>query len=170
MSKDAAFVYIWQDARQKPHMYYLGYHKGTPDDNYTHSSTVFESFTKDTIPTGVTRRIIASGSNSDMIALETKLLKNRKEKRWQQYYNMCANEYPYMWEDPEFRAMQSEKAKQQWEDPEYRAMQSENSKKRWEDPEYRAKRFKKHTCTICGFVSNKTSITRWHNDNCKHKK
>ena len=25
------------------------------------------------------------------------------------------------------------------------------------------------TCIHCGMVSNKTNITRWHNDNCKHK-
>jgi hypothetical protein len=139
---DSAFVYLWQDARQKPYMYYLGYHKGHPDDGYTHSSAVFESFTKDTIPDGVTRRIIATGSNDDMIELETKLLTNRKEKRWQQYYNMNLNGHPYMWEDPEYRAKMSatmsEQSKKLWEDPEYRATMSEQSKKLWEDPEYRA--------------------------------
>ena len=28
---------------------------------------------------------------------------------------------------------------------------------------------KKETCIHCGFEAMKTNITRWHNDNCKHK-
>ena len=56
-----AFVYLWYDAPNKK--YYLGWHKGTPDDKYTHSSTVWESFTKNTIPEGVTRRILAYGTD-----------------------------------------------------------------------------------------------------------
>ena len=83
-----AFVYIWQDARQKPYMYYIGYHKGHPDDDYTHSSKKFESFSKDSIPDGVRRRVIATGTSEDMMDLETKLLQNRKERRWDSYYNV----------------------------------------------------------------------------------
>jgi len=30
-------------------------------------------------------------------------------------------------------------------------------------------RLKTATCTHCGHISNTSSITRWHNDNCKHK-
>ena len=48
-----AFVYLWYDAPNKK--YYLVKDKGTPDDSYTHSSTIWEHFTKDNIPEGVTR-------------------------------------------------------------------------------------------------------------------
>ena len=79
--KEEAFVYLWQDARQKSIRYYLGYHKGNPDDSYTHSSSVFESFSKDSIPAGVRRRVIAIGSAEEMMELENKLLNNRKGSR-----------------------------------------------------------------------------------------
>ena len=169
-----AFVYLWQDARQKPYMYYIGYHKGHPDDVYTHSSTKFESFTKNNIPHKVTRKILATGTSEDMMNFETKLLQNRKERKWGKYYNQHANSAPYMWDHPEHRAMMSEQLKKRWEDPENRAMQSkkmsEQNKKRWEDPEYRAKVNMKVSCNFCGFVGTKRNIVRWHNDNCKHKK
>ena len=138
-----AFVYLWQDARQKPYMYYIGYHKGHPDDVYTHSSTKFESFTKNNIPHKVTRKILATGTSEDMMNFETKLLQNRKERKWGKYYNQHANSAPYMWDHPEHRAMMSEQLKKRWEDPENRAMMSEHLKKRWEDPENRAMQSKK---------------------------
>ena len=54
---------------------------------------------------------------------------------------------------------------------------SEWNKKKWKDPEYRKMQAKnaKHlsvkiACNVCGVVSNSGNITRWHNDNCKHKK
>ena len=69
-------------------MFYLGSHKGTPDDSYTHSSTVMESFTKTFIPSYMRRRILAMGTEQEMIELENKLLYNRKEKCWDKYYNV----------------------------------------------------------------------------------
>ena len=81
-----AFVYLWFDTKSR--MFYLGYHKGTPDDSYTHSSTVMESFTKTTIPSYMRRRILAMGTEQEMIELEKKLLDNRKEKCWDKYYNV----------------------------------------------------------------------------------
>ena len=84
MNKEA-FVYLWYDSRSK--MFYLGKHKGTPDDGYTHSSSMWQQFKNDNIPQGVRRRIIAWGTNEDMHELETKLLLNRKEKCWDRYYN-----------------------------------------------------------------------------------
>jgi len=88
-----AFVYLWYDALNK--RYYLGSHKGTPDDSYTHSSTIWESFTKDNIPEGVTRRILAYGTHLEMLALERKLQLNRKERCWDRYYNegVCSGVY-----------------------------------------------------------------------------
>ena len=83
-----AFLYLWYDAPNKK--YYLGKHKGSPDDSYTHSSTVWESFTKSTIPEGVRRRILAYGTDGDMTKLEYDLLLNRQQKCWDRYYNVSA--------------------------------------------------------------------------------
>ena len=149
-----AFVYIWYDALNK--MYYLGKHKGSPDDKYTHSSTVWESFTKDNIPEGVTRRILAYGTDEEICLLEHELLKNRKKRCWDRYYNNSLGDPRYVdqsgennpmygkmselakkqWQDPEYRKMM----KKQWQDPEFRKMQSESTKKQWQDPEYRKRR------------------------------
>ena len=149
-----AFVYIWYDALNK--MYYLGKHKGSPDDKYTHSSTVWESFTKDNIPEGVTRRILAYGTDEEICLLEHELLKNRKKRCWDRYYNNSLGDPRYVdqsgennpmygkmselakkqWQDPEYRKMM----KKQWQDPEFRKMQSESTKKQWQDTEYRKRR------------------------------
>jgi hypothetical protein len=89
-----AFVYLWYDALNK--MYYLGKHKGSPDDTYTHSSTIWESFTKDNIPEGVTRRILAYGTDEEMCILENKLLINRKDRCWNRYYNESLGDPRYV--------------------------------------------------------------------------
>ena len=89
-----AFVYLWYDAPND--MYYLGKHKGSPDDRYTHSSTIWESFTKDNIPEGVTRRILAYGTAEEMCELENKLLINRKNRCWNRYYNNSLGDPRYV--------------------------------------------------------------------------
>lgn len=83
-----AFVYLWFDAKNR--MFYLGKRKGHPDDDYTHSSTVMESFTKTDIPPYMHRRILATGTEQEMLDLENKLLENRKRcpRRWDKYYNV----------------------------------------------------------------------------------
>lgn len=78
-----AFVYLWFDSKNRK--FYLGKHKGTPDDGYTHSSTVMESF--DVPPPHMKRRILAWGTDEEMCLLEHELLKNRKNKKWDLYYN-----------------------------------------------------------------------------------
>ena len=80
-----AFIYLWYDAPNKK--FYLGRHKGTPDDSYTHSSRHWEHFTKDNIPEGVRRRILVYGTDEEIWELEHKLLKNRKKRCWNKYYN-----------------------------------------------------------------------------------
>jgi len=85
MSKEA-FVYLWYDALNK--MYYLGSHKGKPTDNYAHSSTVMESFTMNTKPTHMHRKILGEGTHDEMLLLERKLQLNRKERCWDRYYNV----------------------------------------------------------------------------------
>ena len=88
-----SFVYIWYDAPNK--MYYLGKHKGSPDDTYTHSSTLMESFTKNTIPKGFTRRILVYGTDKEMYLLENELLINRKKRCWDRYYNRSLGDIRY---------------------------------------------------------------------------
>jgi len=69
-------------------MYYLGKHKGSPDDTYTQSSTIWEHFTKDNIPKGVTREILAYGTDEEMCILEHELLvKAKNGGDWDRYYN-----------------------------------------------------------------------------------
>ena len=90
-----AFVYLWYDAPND--MYYLGKHKGTPDDSYTHSSTIWESFTKDNIPEGVTREILAYGTDEEMCILEHKLLvKAKNSGDWNRYYNESLGDPRYV--------------------------------------------------------------------------
>ena len=89
-----AFIYLWYDAPNKK--YYLGKHKGSPKDTYTHSSTIWESFTKDNIPEGVTRRILAYGTDEEMCILENKLLINRKKRCWNRYYNESLGDPRYV--------------------------------------------------------------------------
>lgn len=82
-----SFIYLWHDSNAN--MFYLGVHKGTPDDSYTHSSRVMESFTKSNIPPGFRRRILCRGTREEMGKLETSLLENRKKKKWHKYYNVA---------------------------------------------------------------------------------
>ena len=108
MNKEA-FVYLWYDSRSK--MFYLGKHKGTPDDGYTHSSARWEEFSSDSIPKGVRRRVLTYGSNKDMYKLENKLLRNRKEKCWDRYYNESINGELYIEWTEERKKEQSEISK-----------------------------------------------------------
>ena len=69
--RDFGFVYLWRDSKNKK--WYVGSHKGEPDDGYTHSSTLMESFTMDEKPSYMKRRILAYGFHEDMLELEYKL-------------------------------------------------------------------------------------------------
>ena len=94
-SDQEAFVYRWYEEAND--MYYMGKHKGTPDDKYTHSSTVWESFTKDDIPEGVTREIIAYGTDEEMCLLEHELLKYENESgNWDKYHNTSLGDPRYI--------------------------------------------------------------------------
>ena len=122
MSKDKveAFVYIWRDSSRKK--FYIGYHKGTVDDNYAHSSSLMESFSMNSVPAGYKRKILAQGSSEEMIELEQKLLENRKERRWDKYHNIMTGPFPYPWDDEEYRKNHIRTSKARWEDEEYRKM------------------------------------------------
>jgi len=131
-----AFVYLWYDAPND--MYYLGKHKGSPEDSYTHSSTIWESFTKDNIPEGVTRRILAYGTDEEMCILEHKLLVNRKKRCWNRYYNnslgdpryvdMSGENHP-MWKGGVYANDPVAYLKEYKQTPEYKAYKKKYDKK-----------------------------------------
>ena len=160
-----AFVYLWYDALNK--MYYLGKHKGSPEDSYTHSSTIWESFTKDNIPEGVTRRILAYGTDEEMCILEHELLVNRKKRCWNRYYNNSLGDPRYvdqwgennpLWkggisydmkeyqkeykkeykQTPEYKAYMKEYMKEYRQTPKNKEYMKEYQKKRQQTPERKA--------------------------------
>ena len=81
-----AFVYVWYNTKNS--MKYIGSHKGTTDDGYTHSSRVMESFTIKTKPPYMKRRILATGTHKEMLKLESELL--HKVRHRADYYNVYA--------------------------------------------------------------------------------
>ena len=108
-SNQEAFVYRWYE--ESNDKYYMGKHKGTPDDKYTHSSTVWESFTKDDIPEGVTREIIAYGTDEEMCLLEHELLKYENESgNWDKYHNTSLGDPRYIDQSGENNPMWGKKA------------------------------------------------------------
>lgn len=104
-----AFVYLWYV--KFTGKFYLGVHNGK-DQYYTHSSCSsleFRSIVPDSsktlserkdffenMPKGIFRRIIARGTNDEMIKLEHKLLKNRYDRCWDRYYNESLGDPRYI--------------------------------------------------------------------------
>ena len=83
-----AFVYCWTDIKESK--LYVGWHKGTPDDGYVCSSKVLqEQYIKR--PNDFTRTIIATGTVSDMVSLESAILKADGAATNHNYYNMHNN-------------------------------------------------------------------------------
>lgn len=127
-------------------MYYLGKHKGSPDDSYTHSSRVWERFTKDNIPEGVTRRILAYGTDEEMCVLEHELLVNRKKRCWDRYYNNSLGDPRYIDQsgenNPSWKGGITYDMKAYYQTPEYKKRQQtperkEYHRKRQQTPEYK---------------------------------
>jgi len=80
-----AIVYLWRDSKNK--MWYLGTHDGH-NLNYAHSSTVMESFTMNSVPPYMKRRILAHGTAQEMIDLEHMLLSKVISR--DDYYNIAS--------------------------------------------------------------------------------
>jgi hypothetical protein len=92
MNKDKpAFVYLWMDSKNK--MWYLGSHCGSKP-TYTHSSAVMESFIMKNKPHYMKRRILAYGSNEDIIQLEHNLIEKYDLIKREDYYNL-SNQFPF---------------------------------------------------------------------------
>ena len=80
-----AFVYEWTDHYNG--MFYVGFHKGSPDDGYIGSGKDFlKAYNKN--PHLFTREIIAFGSLKVMAELERKLLKKNNARNNPLYYNL----------------------------------------------------------------------------------
>ena len=138
-----SFIYLWYDSNNK--MFYLGKHKGTPDDGYTHSSKRWQQFKNDSVPQGVRRRIIAWGIDEDMYELETKLLLNRKEKCWSRYYNVnIGGDFSADYNDPKYKEMMR---KCNYDNPEVKKKKSKFHSAIHKDPEYQRKMRENNYCT-----------------------
>jgi len=72
-----AFVYRWRNTQTK--QWYVGYHKGTPDDGYICSSIIARPLIASN-PTEWSRKILRFGSKQEMIGLERRILKGLNAK------------------------------------------------------------------------------------------
>ena len=79
-----SFVYLWRDSLKK--RYYLGYHSGY-NPNYICSSKHMMKEYK-TRPQDFKRRILRTGTRTEMYSLEKKLLQSRKNQFGKRYYNL----------------------------------------------------------------------------------
>ena len=169
-----AFIYRWYDAPND--MYYLGKHKGSPDDKYTHSSTVWEHFTKDNIPEGVTREIIAEGTDEEMSTLEHKLLKFEKENgNWDRYYNESLGDPRYVDQSGENNPSwkggitydRKEYDRKRQQTPEYKELKKGYDKKRYATPEY--KEYQKKRCATPEYKADRQSYDKKRNQTPERK-
>ena len=79
-----AFVYRWRNTETG--MWYIGFHKGTPDDGYICSSKIAKPLIKSN-PKQWVRKILQFGTKKDMTALERKLLKKLNARHNPRSYN-----------------------------------------------------------------------------------
>lgn len=93
-TRPEAFVYIWYHGPTK--RYYLGSHKGTPDDGYSHSSTKMKSWNANNPPVGWKRRILFQGTHEQTITEESRLLYIIKSKKLlgNRYINLAIGSDP----------------------------------------------------------------------------
>lgn len=85
MNKEA-FVYLWVDKKNKK--FYVGYHKGTPDDGYVCSSREMKEEHR-VRPDDFERIILATGSTKEMLAYEAEVLRKHDAARNPLFYNLC---------------------------------------------------------------------------------
>jgi hypothetical protein len=83
-----AFVYCWTNTQNN--RIYVGVHKGTPNDGYVCSSKVLLKEYKQS-PQQFTRQIIATGTLSNMRALESAILQSVNAANNPHYYNQHNN-------------------------------------------------------------------------------
>ena len=87
-----SFVYRWRN--QQTRMWYIGYHKGTTDDGYICSSPTVRPLIQQN-PEQWRRRILRSGSRSEMVQLEHRLLKKLQAQQNPRSYNQSLG-FPVM--------------------------------------------------------------------------
>jgi hypothetical protein len=79
-----AFVYRWRNITTR--QWYVGYHKGTPDDGYTCSSKIAKPLIESNIDQWQ-RKILRFGTKQEMCNLERRILKALKASRNPLSYN-----------------------------------------------------------------------------------
>jgi hypothetical protein len=137
-----AFVYLWYHGPTK--RYYLGKHKGTIDDGYSHSSSVMESWDANNPPEGWRRRILAYGSWIEISSLEQKFLMTRKEAGYlgNRYLNLnIGNGAAHVWTEKS-RAKMSKSIKTRLQNPLAHRLHKEAAQRCARTPEGRAQRSK----------------------------
>ena len=80
--KHEAFLYMWTDYKER----YIGYHKGDIDDGYICSASE-EFYTAFYSNRKWKRRILATGTELEMLKLEHEILKRVDAKNNNRYYN-----------------------------------------------------------------------------------
>lgn len=80
-----AFVYEWTDNYNG--MFYIGFHKGTEDDGYTGSGTLFTKAYNNN-PHHFTREILATGTCLEMWKFEEQIQSKVNAAKNPRYYNM----------------------------------------------------------------------------------
>ena len=80
-----AFVYRWREL--STNKWYIGYHKGKPDDGYICSSKVAKPLIQAN-PDNWQRKILRFGTKQEMIDLERKLLKRLRVRTNPNSYNI----------------------------------------------------------------------------------
>lgn len=87
-----AFVYRWREIATNK--WYIGYHKGHPDDGYICSSRTVKPLIQTNLA-GWTRKIVRFGTVKEMLALEHRILKRLDARNNPHSYNKSIS-FPYL--------------------------------------------------------------------------
>lgn len=69
------------------------------------------------------------------------------------------------WKNPEFIKLRSKAVIEQWKNPKFREKHNKKMIERWKNPKF----LKKLECSYCNIITNPSSYSRWHGNNCKYK-
>jgi hypothetical protein len=133
MNNIKAFVYKWTHL---PTMkWYVGYHKGTPDDGYICSSKVVKPMILSN-PDEWLREIIDTGEPLDMLSLETEILTLFNAKKDERSFNKHNGDGKWTTtnrkQSPEQRANKSKQVIDQWKTQKDKMLQSARNPKKIE--------------------------------------
>lgn len=184
---NSAYVYRWTHI--PTYKWYIGSRtalKAHPDDGYICSSLIVKPMIEAN-PQEWRRDILFVGSPSDAYDYESMLLDLFDARNDDRSFNQHNNNGIYKVRSPNKGKSPSAKTRQKLSvagknrrlTPEHKAKISAAHKGKVRTPEHQAKltasykgRPKKQrivSCVHCGYTSTASTITRLHNDNCKHK-